>query len=230
MARGGVYDRALMPQEMRTLVEALDHLLIGAPTLEAGVAWLEGRTGVRAAPGGSHPGLGTWNALASLGPAQYIEIIAPDPNQPGIETVYVPGLRDFPEPRIATWAARGVGLTSGFVASLSRDLSCEPVRRGTRVRTDGERLNWTLAFPRHRQQGTFAGALPFLIEWDSLETHPGRSTPAGLTLRGMSIRHPQNEGLRGALASLGIAGAVEVAASPSIQVELDTPRGVVVVG
>src|SRR6187549_3906144 len=168
----------------------LDHLLIGAATLEAGVAWLEARTGICAALGGSHPGLGTWNALASLGPAQYIEIIAPDPAQPGVETVYVPGLRDFPEPRIATWAARGVNLAT-FASSLSPDLSCDPPRHGQRVRTDGTRLSWTLAFPAHRLHGTFGGALPFLIEWDSLETHPGLSTPAGLTLRAMKIGHPE---------------------------------------
>ena len=207
----------------------LDHLLIGAATLEAGVAWLEARTGVRAAPGGSHPGLGTWNALASLGPAQYIEIIAPDPGQPGVETVYVPGLRGFPEPRIATWAARGANLASAFGASLPPDLLCDPPRRGERVRTDGTRLRWTLAFPTHRRHGTFGGALPFLIEWDSLETHPGRSTPAGLTLRAMTIRHPESEALRGALASLEIEAVVEPAVSASVRVELETPRGVVVI-
>src|SRR5688572_243898 len=121
----------------------LDHLLIGAATLEGGMSWLEARTGVRAAPGGSHPGLGTWNALASLGPAQYIEVIAPDPAQPGVETVYVPGLRDFPEPRIAAWAARGVNLASAFASSLPSDLSCAPPRRGQRVRPNGTRLSWT---------------------------------------------------------------------------------------
>ena len=208
----------------------LDHLLIGAATLEAGLAWLEARTGVRAAPGGSHPGLGTWNALASLGPAQYIEIIAPDPGQPGVETVYVPGLREFPEPRIATWAARGVNLASALAASLPPDLLCDPPRRGERVRMDGTRLRWTLAFPTHRRHGTFGGALPFLIEWDSLETQPGRSTPSGLTLRGMTIRHPESEELQGALGSLGIESVVEQGSMASIQVELDTPLGVVLVG
>ena len=215
---------------MQAARDALDHLLLGAPTLESGIGWLEERTGVRAAIGGSHQGLGTWNALASLGPRQYIEIIAPDPAQPGVETFYMPGLRDFNGPRVAAWAARGVSLASTFVTSLSSDLSCEPVRRGTRLRTDGKRLTWTLAFPRHRHHGVFAGALPFFIEWDSPETHPGGSTPSGLTLRALRIRHPQSDTLRGALASLGIDGLVEEAASPSIQVELDTPRGAVVLG
>ncbi len=217
-----------MPTERRTFLEALDHLLIGAATLEAGVAWLEAQTGIRAGSGGSHPGLGTWNALASLGPSQYIEIIAPDPSQPGVETVYVPGLRDFPEPRIATWAASASNLAAGFELTLPPDLACEPVRRGSRVRIDGTRLSWTLAFPRQREHGSFAGALPFLIEWDSLANHPGSSTPSGLKLCAMTLRHPEDAGLRDALGSLGLAGALDHASRASIQVELDTPRGVVV--
>lgn len=214
---------------MRTAVDALDHLLVGASTLQDGIAWLKERTGVLASPGGSHPGLGTWNALASLGPTQYLEIIAPDPAQPGIETVYVPGLRDFKEPRIAAWAARGADLTTRFVAALPSDLPCEPPRPGARVRRDGTRLAWTLAFPRHREEGNFGGALPFFIEWESLENHPGRSTPSGLTLRSLKVQHPKAESLDRALAALGIICLVEPAAVVSLQAVLETPRGVVVV-
>ena len=215
-----------MTDGKRTFVEALDHLLIGAASLDAGVAWLEERTGVRAVPGGSHPGLGTWNALASLGPSQYVEIIAPDPAQPGVETVYVPGLRDFPVPRVATWAASAPNL-AGFEASLPPDLSCEGVRRGSRTRPGGVNLGWTLAFPRHRRQAAFAGALPFLIEWDSLAHHPGLSTPCGLTLKALTLRHPEDVALRAALGSLGMEGKVE-RGDVSIRVELSTPRGPVV--
>ncbi len=214
---------------MQAARAALDHLLIGAPTLEGGIRWLEERTGVRATIGGSHPGLGTWNALASMGPRQYIEILAPDPAQPGVETFYVPGLRDFDAPRVTTWAAAGVDLLSRFPASLPDDFSCEPARPGARVRPDGKRLAWTLAFPRHREHGNFDGALPFFIEWESLGNHPGRSTPPGMTLRSLSIQHPNSESLTRALAALGIECAVTRAAA-SIRVELETPRGIVVVG
>jgi len=213
---------------MRAARDVLDHLLIGAPTLADGIAWLEERTGVRAAIGGSHPGQGTWNALASLGPRQYIEIIAPDPGQPGVNTSYVPGLRDFDGPRVATWAASGVGLAKGFPSTLQGDLSCEPVRQGARIRPDGTRLAWTLAFPKHRRFLAFDGALPFLIEWESCDHHPGESTPPGLNLRTLRFSHPEPGRLKDALAALGIDAAVDPAAAPSIEVELDTPRGRVV--
>lgn len=206
----------------------LDHLLIGAPTLERGIAWLEERTGVRAAKGGAHPGLGTWNALASLGPAQYVEIIAPDPGQPGVETFYVPGLRDFKEPRIATWAARSDNLRPRFTSPLPHGFVCEPPRQGSRVRPDGTRLAWSLAFPRHAARGTFDGALPFFIEWGAGSQHPGLSAPSGLRLLSMSIGHPAHAALNEALQALGIEGAVREDTTAVIQVKLDTPRGVVV--
>jgi hypothetical protein len=208
-------------------LEALDHLLIGAPTLESGIRWLEERTGVRAAAGGSHPGLGTWNALASLGPRQYIEIIAPDPEQAGVDTFYVPGLRDFEAPRVTTWAARGEGLAKRSAASLPGDFSCAAARQGTRLRPDGTRLAWTLLFPRHRRHDLFDGALPFFIEWESHEHHPGNSAPKGLALRALRFSHPEPEALKEGLAALGIDGLVSHVATSSIDVELDTPRGVV---
>lgn len=213
---------------MRTGLEALDHLLIGAPSLEQGMAWLAERTGVRAAMGGSHPGLGTWNALASLGPRQYLEIIAPDPGQPALDTFYVPGLRNWTEPKAATWAATGVGLASAFEASRPEEFSCEPARRGSRVRPDGTRLAWTLAFPRHVGNGNFGGALPFLIEWDSLDPHPGGSAPPGLALRSLRFEHPDPGSLGRALRALGIEVAVSPSPVAAIRVGLDTPRGPVV--
>ncbi|MBX7187858.1 MAG: VOC family protein [Vicinamibacteria bacterium] len=210
---------------MRPAREALDHLLIGAPVLEQGIEWLEEKTGVRAMVGGSHPGLGTWNALASLGPEQYIEIIAPDPAQPTAETFYVPGLRNFEAPRVTTWAARGKDLADGFLSRLSPGLVCGPTRTGERVRPDGVRLAWRLAFPRQQGHGVFDGALPFLIDWESPDHHPGRSAPPGLTLQALRFRHPRPPDLQAALAALGIEAEVAGAAAGSIEVELETPRG-----
>lgn len=213
---------------LRPCASALDHLLIGAPTLEDGIAWFEDRTGVRAARGGAHPGLGTWNAVASLGPAQYVEIIAPDPGQPGVETFYVPDLRGFKEPRIATWAAGTDMPISSFTSDLPHGIVCDPPRRGSRVRPDGARLAWSLAFPKDAIRRSYDGMLPFFIEWEAGCPHPGLSAPSGLRLLSMSIAHPAHAALNEALRALGLEDGAGNAPTPSIRIELETPRGTVI--
>src|SRR5262249_11322359 len=63
-----------------SVVSRVDHLAYATPDLEKGVAEIERLLGVRATPGGQHPGRGTRNALVSLGPTSYLEIVGPDPD------------------------------------------------------------------------------------------------------------------------------------------------------
>src|SRR5215472_4534042 len=92
----------------------LDHILLGVADLDSGIAWVEQRTGVRAVFGGVHPGRGTRNALLSMGPRRYLEIIAPDPQQTNATSAneMVNRLRALQEPQLVGWASHTNDLAS----------------------------------------------------------------------------------------------------------------------
>jgi hypothetical protein len=63
-------------------VNVLDHLVAAARTLDEGSDWLLERLGVRPVEGGKHAFMGTHNRLLRIGPREYLEVIAVDPDAP----------------------------------------------------------------------------------------------------------------------------------------------------
>ena len=57
---------------------SLDHLVVAALTLEAGVDHVFRSLGVAIPPGGAHPLMGTHNHLMQLGEGVFLEVIARD--------------------------------------------------------------------------------------------------------------------------------------------------------
>lgn len=57
----------------------LDHIVVTAASLPEGVRDVETRLGQTLLPGGQHAAMGTHNRLLSLGPSEYFEVIAVDP-------------------------------------------------------------------------------------------------------------------------------------------------------
>src|SRR3979409_1566189 len=105
------------------------------------MAYVGGRTGVRAAIGGVHPGRGTRNALLSLGERRYLEIIAPDPKQDRIEPFaqkQVAHLKQLTSPHLIGWAAHTADLEQFSVRLRAAAIVCDDPRAGSRQRPDGK--------------------------------------------------------------------------------------------
>jgi Glyoxalase-like domain len=207
----------------------LDHLLLGAANLDSGVEWAEKLTGVRAVPGGSHPGAGTRNALISLGGRQYLEIIAPDPPQPSANLVRHAHLRALTGPRLIGWAAASDDLDRLAQAIRDGRLEMSGPRDGSRARPDGRVLRWRTLAVSSPLGGGEADPIPFFIQWASGSVHPSEDSPHGCRLDALEFRHPDPDALQGTLLRLGIEAAVTRAPAAQLAATLVTPKGRVVV-
>lgn len=175
----------------------IDHIVLGIADLERGIAEMQRRTGVRAVPGGSHPGRGTHNALMSLGPGIYLEIIAPDPAQK-IEPQGFNMLASLEKLTPIGWA-----VATDDVASLRGDLAeaglkLGPVRPGSRALPGGGTLNWvSFGLPGAPELA------PFFIAWGQGGRHPSATSPGGCTLKALALASPDGR-LAGLVERLGL--------------------------
>ena len=200
---------------------AIDHLLYGVLDLDEGIDRIERLFGTRPAHGGRHPAYGTHNALLSLGPSCYLEVISPDPGSPLPARGIGFGLQGIDAPRLVTWALR-----HPEIETAAEQAGLGTVEPGRRERTDGTVLSWKLTDPYAERMG---GAVPFLIFWGDTP-HPASSAPAGGRLVGLRLEHPSPTRVLERLELLG-ADLTEVdvvrADEPRIAALIETPAGAV---
>ncbi len=200
---------------------AIDHIVYAAPNLAAGTAAVEALVGMQAAPGGPHPGMGTRNTLMSLGDDVYLEIIAPDPEQPDPPSGRPFDIDAMSEGRLITFAvhaSEGETIEDVTAAMAACGEDPGPISAMSRVKPDGEEIHWSLTM------SAGPGLVPFVIEWGNT-THPATVTPTGCTLVSLSGTHPDPDHIRALHGAIGIE--VDVAAGDTVTFEatLDTPNG-----
>ena len=122
----------------------LDHLLLGVADLDRGTRWMWERTGVKATMGGAHPGLGTQNALISLGHLQYIEIISLDPMQKHLGPT-ARRVQDLTAPQLITWAASTQDIDALCQQAQAAGYEIDGPIPGQRMKPDGTVLHWKAA-------------------------------------------------------------------------------------
>jgi glyoxalase-like protein len=203
------------------LMARVDHLVYATPDLNRGVEEIEKILGVRATPGGQHPGRGTRNALITLGPAIYLEIIAPDPEQPPPKTPRPFGIDGLKESRLVAWAAKGSDLGRLRDEAARKGARLGEVLSGSRRRTDGVLLSWGYTDP---QTVLADGLVPFFIDWGQ-SPHPARTAAQGASLIALRAEHPDAQRVQRLLNELGLDLPVQTGATPALVAIIDSPRG-----
>jgi hypothetical protein len=222
-ATSGMLSTRVDAQKLTPAVRAVDHLLLGAPDLDSGIAWIEKMTSVRAVVGGSHPGRGTRNALLSLGRRQYLEIIAPDPAQ---TTLTFPiDLRKLAAPRLVNWAAVSTNVESLAKQAAATGQQTMGPRDGSRVTPDGKTLEWRTLGVVHKLATDDVDPIPFFIEWGAGTVHPSQTAPEGCGLESLAIEHPTPAPVAATLKAFGIEGAVRQSDRVRLVATVRTPKG-----
>lgn len=211
----------------------LDHILWACADLEEGVRRFETLTGVRARFGGVHASGVTHNALVALGPRCYLEILAPTGPATAAEDEFSRLARSSSSPRVVTYCLRSPVTLSELAARAARaGLSNLMVTSNGRTTPDGVRLSWEWLAPKTDRFGL---AFPFFIDWRE-SPHPAQmlaaaasttttTTAPAVRLRRLAVGHPEAHDLERLLVELGSPVETEPAAQPHFVVELDTPRG-----
>lgn len=200
----------------------VDHLVYATPDLKVGVDAIEHLLGVRATPGGEHPGLGTRNALVALGPRRYLEIIGPDLDQPKPAEPRRFGIDGLKAPRLVTWVAKSSNPQEAVDAASRAGFRLGAVVPGRRQRPDGVLLQWRFTEPTIMIAG---GVVPYFIDWGT-SPHPADTAARGLTLVSLTAEHPDAAKVQGMLDAIGVGGLrVKQGAKPTLVATIDGPRG-----
>lgn len=215
----------------------LDHLVVGATSLEVGRVWCERTFGVASHPGGRHPTMATHNVLLSIASAQfpraYLEIIAIDPDAAPVRRARWFDLDDAAvrghvaaAPTLLHWVARirnGAADNDIDAALVSlRAAGHDPgdVADSERATAAGGMLRWRITLPREGRRPA-GGAVPLLIAWG--EEHPTESLPAS----GVEIESLRIGGVAERIAAM-LGAAPHGVEAPPLAVTLRGPLGSVV--
>jgi hypothetical protein len=184
------------------MFRGIDHLVIACPDPDAAAAELEATLGIACTGGGRHVGGGTFNRLAFLADGSYLELIGIADREVALASpVGAAALRSLDESGggggLATYAIREDAIQKA-ASALGAIGSFGPAVRGSRMRPDGELVEWWTAFP---DADLAADATPFLIE----HVHAGAEWGAEAMAARAAFRHPIGSPVR--LVRLDIASA-----------------------
>lgn len=208
---------------------SLDHIVIAADKLANGIDYVTAALGISPAPGGRHLRMGTHNALLSLGPSCYLEVIAVDPSLPDPDR---PRWFRLDEQIIRERLKKGPFLHHWVVRTknIEKLRRVAPERFGPVVPMNRGNLDWLITIP---EDGSLpaGGILPSLIQWSDVEPAP-LLPDQDLRLHSLRINTDAVDEVENILEQLNIVQPVTVvtAAENSLSATFETPDGTRTIG
>src|SRR5262245_24714911 len=196
----------------------IDHIVVTAASLAAGVEYVRKELGVEPQAGGEHVRMGTHNCLLKLGERLFLEVIAANPTAPHPDRPRWFQLDDpdsIRAPRLATWVARCDDVRTAAQPSLGQ---IETMTRGG--------FEWLITVPGDGRL-PLQGVAPTLIQWLSA-AHPADGLKdMGCSLIRFEGLHPEPDRVEGMLRSIKFAGEfpVQRGKAPALVAHIRTPAG-----
>jgi hypothetical protein len=177
----------------------LDHIVIGALTLEQGVNYVKRSLGSEPYGSGRHEGQGTHNKVMRLGDEVYLEVIAPDPTSDVKPQWFSLGDEKMLEslsknPRLIAYVAQTNELEK-LLKETQYPLEAKPARRDS--------LRWQFGFSNEGEL-LDDGLLPYVLQWET--PHPAWAMKdSGCSLVRLQGFHPEPAHIQQTLQSLGFS-------------------------
>ena len=199
----------------------LDHFIYAGRDLDSMSRQFEQLSGVVPGKGGRHPGLGTRNALASLGSDIYLELLAVDPEQAkSLDGTMGSRIDALPSPRLFAYMLKGQDLERQKEVLAQHGIGAD-LFDASRTTLDGQTLNWRLLVPHDNPLGDF---VPKFIDWKDT-THPATTSVSGCTFESFELGHPESDRLNALLSALGADIRVQRADQGYFRLRIKTPKG-----
>jgi hypothetical protein len=198
----------------------LDHIAFAVPDTRLGCEQLEELTGV--APhlmSEPEPGAYYWSGGLNLGGGQMLEVLGPNPAFQGFHPFHAL-LSSITEPRLLFWyiLVDDMATYGQAAAAAGRPL--------TTVETVDPEDQTYSAYSRASLSGPLDPVVPNVIRWT--RRRKAFTGDAGeVTLSAFRLGHPDHQELTELFARLDIAQAIAPAPTSVLELELNTPRGVV---
>jgi hypothetical protein len=213
-------DRTLYDNDVDLEDNVLDHVVLAVPDLDDAMDQFEEMTGIRPTPVGPLQGLGAKTAHIGLDENRYIELLAPDLENPGPlgDELALLGRGTMTPYHYSIRSSEVSRLIEGYVYDV---LGWDPDHIAmVQALPDNSIRHWDLLTMYGHDVG---GAAPCYVRWKDPAQHPTASIALKATLTSCIVRAPEDHDVHKLIT--GVGGLTVQYGDPLLEVTFMSPKG-----